>query len=52
VLSVASGAILKDVAGYSLVTTSAIPDNTTITVTSPPDFVIPTLVSVNPLRAR
>ncbi len=50
VLSVASGAVLKDVAGYSLVTTSAILDNTTITVTSPPDFVFPTLVSVNPVN--
>jgi autotransporter-associated beta strand protein len=48
VLSVASGAVLKDVTGNSLVTTSAILDNTTITVTPPPDFVPPTLVSVNP----
>ena len=42
-LKVNAGAVLKDVAGNALVTTSAIPDDTTLTVN---DTIPPTLASI------
>ncbi len=45
-LRVSSGAVIKDVAGNALVTTSAITDDTTITVTTPD--ISPTIATLSP----
>ena len=48
ILWIPAGAVIKDIAGNAVVTNTAILDDTTITVTLPPDLTPPTVASLDP----